>query len=123
LEPHPYATDIQFKDGNGFCIAGNQTVYKTTDNGSTWTPTLSHQNGSYALNPLTATSCLVFGKGVYYGGDFGTWSGGLMQTTNAGNTWTETEFKELAPIRYTSFYSATEGYAVAGSKLIKVTVK
>jgi len=46
-----------------------------------------------------------------------------MQTTNGGDNWTEIEFKQIAPIRYTSFYSATEGYAVAGSNLLKITIK
>lgn len=118
-----YATDIKFNSGNGFCIADNQTVYKTTDNGSNWIQILNHQNRPYVLNPLTANSCLVFGAGVYSGGDFGTWDGEVLQTTNAGSTWTATEINSIVPIRYTSFYSATEGYAVAGSKLIKVTVK
>lgn len=118
-----YATDIKFNNGNGYCIADNQTVYKTTDNGRNWAQTLNHENGSYVLNPLTGNSCLVFGAGVYSGGDFGTWDCEVIQTTNAGNDWTETELEDVEPIRYTSFYSATEGYAAAGSKLIKVTVK
>lgn len=118
-----YATDIKFINGNGFCIADNQIVYKTTDNGNNWAQSLNHQSSSFVLNPLTANSCLVFGAGAYSGGDFGTWSGKLIQTTNAGDNWTETELKEIEPIRYSSFYSTTEGYAVAGSKLLKVKVK
>lgn len=118
-----YATDIKFINGNGFCIADNQIVYKTTDNGNNWTQSLNQQSSSFVLNPLTTNSCLVFGAGTYSGGDFGTWSGKIIQTKNAGNNWTETELKEIEPIRYTSFYSTTEGYAVAGSKLLKVTIK
>jgi photosystem II stability/assembly factor-like uncharacterized protein len=118
-----YATDIKFINGNGFCIADNQVVYKTTDNGNNWTQSLYHQSSSFVLNPLTANSCLVFGASAYSGGDFGTWSGKIIQTTTAGNNWTETELKEIEPIRYTSFYSTTEGYAVAGSKLLKIKVK
>jgi photosystem II stability/assembly factor-like uncharacterized protein len=118
-----YATDIKFINGNGFCITDNQIVYKTTDNGNNWTQTLNHQSSSFVLNPLTVNSCLVFGAGAYSGGDFGTWSGKIIQTTNSGNHWTETELKEILPVRYTSFYSSKEGYAAAGSKLLKVTVK
>lgn len=117
-----YATDIKFNSGNGFCIANNQNVYKTTDNGNNWIPLLN-QSGAFVLNPLTANSCLVFGSGEYSGGDFGTYSGKIIQTTNAGNNWTETEIKEIQSIQYTSFFSTTEGYALAGNKLLKVRVK
>lgn len=118
-----YATDIKFNSGNGYCIADNQTVYKTTDNGSNWIQNLNSDFSLLVLNPLTINSCLVFGAGRYTGGDFGTWYGAVRQTTNSGKDWTETEFTDIEPIRYTSFYSATEGYAVARSKLIKITVK
>lgn len=121
--PANYAIDIKFNSGNGYCIANSRTVYKTTDNGATWAQSLDYQNGVSIVNPLTANSCLVFGKGSYSGGDFGGWSSMIMQTKNAGATWIETEIKEMEPIRCASFYSATEGYAVAGKKLIKVTVK
>jgi photosystem II stability/assembly factor-like uncharacterized protein len=118
-----YATDIKFINNNGFCIANNQIVYKTTDNGDHWTQSLIHQNGSFVLNPLTANSCLVFGAGTYSGDCFGTSSGIIIQTTNAGVSWNETELKEIGPISHTSFYSTTEGYAVAGNKLLKIKVK
>lgn len=118
-----YASDIKFINGNGYCIADNQIVYKTSDNGNNWSQSLNHQSGSFVLNPLTRNSCLVFGAGSYSGGDFGTWSGKITLTKNTGNNWTEIELKEIDPIRYTSFYSSTEGYAVSGSRLLKVTVK
>ncbi len=118
-----YAYDIKFNTENGYCIVDNQTVYKTTNNGVIWAQTLSHQYGSFVLNPLTANSCLVFGAGVYSGGDFGTWDGKVTQTINGGIDWPETELADIVPIYHTSFYSATDGYALAGNKLLKVTVK
>lgn len=118
-----HVTDIKFSSGNGFCIANNQTVYKTTDDGSNWTQKFSSDICSYVLNALTTNSCLVFGSGRYTGGDFGTWYGAIRQTTNSGDDWTETELTDIEPIRYTSFYTATNGYAVGERKLIKVEVK
>lgn len=119
-----YIADIKFINNNGFCIANySQSVYKTTDNGSTWTQTYTSDFQSYVLTPLTNTSCLIFGSGRYTGGDFGTWNGAIRQTMNSGNNWTETELVDIQPIRYTSFYSTTEGFGVADRKLIKVTVK
>ena len=118
-----YTDDIKFNSGNGYCIANNQTVYKTTDNGNNWTQKFHTEFQTFILNPLTENSCLVFGAGRSFG-DFVLVSyGAIRQTTNAGNDWTETEFSDILPIRYTSFYSTTEGYAIAGSRLIKVTVK
>ena len=118
-----YATDIKFNSGIGYCITDNQTVYKTTDNGSNWTQTLNNLQSSYVLNPLKSNNCIVFGAGACTDGIIATCSCIIAQTTNAGRNWTETELRDIEPIRYTSFYSATEGYAVAHSNLIKVTVK
>jgi len=121
--PANYATDIKMTNVSGYCIADNQTVYKTSDKGDHWIQTYVHQNGTYVLNPLTVNNCIAFGAGVYSGGDFGTWSSEIMLTENAGRDWSATEIKEIEPIRYTSFYSASEGYAVAANKLVKITVK
>ena len=118
-----YTTDIKFSSGSGYCIANNQTVYKTTDNGNNWLQKFNSDYGSFVLNPLTTSSCLVFGAGKYSGGDFGTYDGAVTQTTNGGDDWTDTEISDIESIRSTSFYSSINGYVVAGTKLIKVTVK
>jgi photosystem II stability/assembly factor-like uncharacterized protein len=115
--------DIKFFNNFGFCIANfGQTVYMTTDYGSTWIETYHSVSQSYVLNPLSDEDCIIFGSGRYSGGDFGTWNCAIRQTTNSGNNWTAFELN-IDPIRYTSFYSATEGFAIAGTKLIKVTLK
>lgn len=119
-----YTNDIKFNTGNGFCITNNQTVYKTVDNGYTWTQKFHTDFQTYTLNPLTANSCLIFGAGRSTGGDWVRGSyGAVRQTTNSGNDWTETEFSDILEIRYTSFFSDTEGYANSGTRLLKVTVK
>lgn len=121
--PANYLTDIKFKSGSGFCIADNQSVYKTSDNGRNWLQIVNHQTIVYILNPLTSNSCLVFGAGDFSGGDFGTYNGAVLQTTNGGRNWSVTKISNIEPIRYTSFYSEDEGYAISGKKLIKVVVK
>ncbi len=118
-----YATDIKFKSENGYCLANNQDIYKTDDNGENWIPTLNASYTSYVLNPLTENSCLAFGAGVSDGG-LGLYDGRVTQTTNGGSVWTTIEIRDILAIQWTSFYSATEGYAVsADGKLIRVTVK
>ena len=118
-----YTDDIKFNSGNGYCIANNQTVYKTIDNGNNWTQKFHTEFQTYILNPLTTNSCLVFGAGRYFGDIVLVSYGAISQTVNAGNDWIETEFSDILPMRYTSFYSTTEGYASSGTRLIKVTVK
>ncbi len=114
--------DIAFKDSIGFCIGNNQSIYKTTDYGVTWT--LVHSGTSYKINLLTSSSCLIWGGGGWSGGDFGHETGAIRQTTNGGTDWTDHQFKkDIGALRCSSFYSTTEGYVVAGCYLIKVTVK
>lgn len=118
-----YINIKQFDSTNAFCITNNNQVYKTNNNGSNWQPILIHQNGALDLKALSLNNILVFGKGNFYGGHYGTWSGEIIQTINGGESWTNLEFREIEPIRYSSFYSSTEGYLSANKKLIKVTVK
>ncbi|MBK7567131.1 MAG: hypothetical protein IPI31_04835 [Bacteroidetes bacterium] len=118
-----YATDIKFNQDNGYCIANNNAIYKTTNDGVSWAENYTSNYISYALNPLSENSCLIFGSGEYTGGCFGSYYGGIIQTTDSGNSWTETQITDITSIRCTSFYSETEGYAVSGFKLIKVIVK
>jgi photosystem II stability/assembly factor-like uncharacterized protein len=114
--------DIAFKDSIGFCIGNNQSIYKTTDYGETWT--LIHSGTSYKIDLLTSNSCLIWGGGGWSGGDFGYETGAIRQTANGGIDWIDHNFKkDIGALRCSSFYSATEGYIVAGKYLIKITVK
>lgn len=115
-------TDLKFSNGVGFCITNNMRVFKTTDNGSTWTETLFSDKSSFVLNPLTVNSCLVFGGGRYVT-ETKSMCGAVRLTLDSGSHWREIELVDILPISLTSFYSTTEGYIVAGSKLIRVTVK
>jgi photosystem II stability/assembly factor-like uncharacterized protein len=114
--------DIVYKDSIGFCIGNDQSVYKTTDFGENWT--LVHSGTSYKADLLTSNSCIIWGAGGWYGGDFGYPTGAVRLTTNGGKDWTVHYFKrDVKALRYSSFYSPTEGYVTSGIYLIKVTVK
>ncbi|HEX5152600.1 MAG TPA: YCF48-related protein [Parafilimonas sp.] len=118
------STDISFKEGIGFCIVDNINLYRTTDNGNTWINTNPFGlMGFTVVDPLTSNNCLVFGNGDYSGGDFGYSYGAVWQTTDSGNNWTSVQFKNIASVNCTSFYASSNGYAVAGNKLIGITVK
>jgi len=114
-------TDIKFNDGIGFCIGG-PGVYKTTDNGHTWRETIAGI-GPYVINPLTKNSCIAFGAGEYTSGDFGHFYASIWQSKNGGNSWTNTQFKNTSGIICADFYTTVNGYAPAGDKLLKITVK
>ncbi|MBF9239559.1 hypothetical protein I2I05_19360 [Hymenobacter sp. BT683] len=118
-----YFNDLKFLTSSGYCISNNSLVYKTTDNGQNWVELPQAGVSAFVVNPLTATSVLVFGAGRYSGGDFGTYDGAVMQTTNGGAGWHQLELRNIGAVRYTSFYSATRGYAAAGRALVQVTVK
>ncbi len=120
---YPYLNELAFSTGIGFCATGYGPVYKTTDNGSTWLPISRSSFSARVINALTPTSCLVFGAGRYSGGDFGTYDGAFRQSADAGTSWTDVELKAVRPVQYTSFYTSRDGYAVAGTALLKVRVK
>lgn len=124
-----WTRDIAFKGEIGYCITDNSLVYQTTNNGEKWNQI--HPSTVYTsaiLNPLTENSCLIWGSGnyprVYYGWEteYHGYNGGVRQTTNSGKDWIDHEIKDLEGIKFTSFYTSTEGY-ILSDKLIKVTVK
>ena len=118
-----YIDDIAFADGTGYCIADLHLIYKTTDDGDSWTQVYDAVSRTYKLDPLSSSNCLIWGAGPYTGGDFGTYYGAVRQSKDSGATWAENIFNDISGIQHTSFYSPTHGYAIAGSTLIKVTIK
>ncbi len=115
--------DMAFKNNIGFCVTYN-SIYKTLNNGETWAKLNYVSNYSnLKLNLLSENSCLIWGSGQYSGGCFGYSNGAYSQTQNGGLDWTANEFKKImGGIRFSSFYSATEGYVFA-DEWIKVTVR
>jgi len=124
-----WTSDIAFKGNIGYCITDNSVVYQTIDNGDEWNQI--HPSTVYSsaiLNPLSENSCLIWGSGKYprdyYGWEIEVhgYNGGVRQTNNFGRDWIDHQMKDLEGIKFTSFYSPTEGY-ILSDKLIKVTVK
>ena len=120
---YPYLSGLAAGAGVGYCVAGYGKVYRTTDQGRSWTPTSTTRFSALVVKPLTASSCLLWGAGEYSGGDFGVFNGSVRQTKDAGATWTESVLPSVGAVHSASFYTPTAGYAVAGSKLIQVSVK
>ena len=118
-----YLSELAVKAGVGYCVAGYSKVYRTADQGSSWRPTSTTRFSANVVQPLTSSSCLLLGAGTYSGGDFGVFNGSIRQTKDAGATWTESVLPGVSPVNSASFYAPTAGYAVAGNKLIQVTVK
>ena len=127
LFDYPYLSELAFSTGIGFCVQGYGTVYKTTNDGMSWKPAINGSEfndfSAQVVTPLTPASCLIFGAGPYSGGDFGTFSGSVRQSTDAGNSWTGIELKTVNTVRQASFYTPQNGYALAGTTLLKITVK
>lgn len=119
----PY--DIDFSNDIGYTIVGRPSViYKTNDGGDNWLKNFDSSTFSfYKINFLTATSCLLWGNANYSGGEWGYHYGAVLQTIDAGKSWTETQFKNIGGFMYSNFYSSIDGFVIAGRNLIKVTVK
>lgn len=120
---YPYLNELAFSTGIGFCATGYSQVYKTTNDGTNWVPTAQSSFSVQVINALTPSSCLIFGGGRYSGGDFGTFDGSCRQSVDGGTSWSEIELSDVSTVYYSSFYTPQNGYAVAGSTLLKVTVK
>ena len=80
-----------------YICAPDGGVWKTTDGGATWSPKFDTQTslsvGDIASNPATPTTLYVatsdaFGYGVPFWG--GTYSVGVVKSTDGGTTWTPT---------------------------------
>lgn len=117
------AHDIKFLNSEGYCLVNNHIVLRTSDSGLSWDEFYTSSTSSYTLQPLSANDCFVFGAGPLDIGCFGTGSGEIRYTRNGGSDWSAIEFLELEPIRYTDFYSSSEGYALAGHNLLKIALK
>jgi len=114
--------DIKFSRNTGYFIMGN-SVYQTLNYGGTWNQiNLPKLSRLWGVNPLTASSCLIWGTNNLYLEE-GYFNGYLFQTLDGGKNWVEHKIKDLPVTTRSSFYSSTEGFILAGDKLIKVTIK
>lgn len=118
-----YNTDIEFVNGSAYCLSNNKTIFQSADNGNSWVPNNTSPLTVYTISPLSPKAFLAFGAGRYTGGCWGTSYGAVRHSADGGKRWIEIELRDTEPIRYTSFISPTQGFAVAGTKLIRVTVK
>lgn len=126
-------SDIAFAGNSGYCVTDYNLVYKTIDDGSSWSQAY-HYSIDYlspsTMAPLTDTSCLLFGTSYYQYEDYVTGYGAIAQTNDGGGTWSLIRLSDFYNINHCSFYSSKEGYAVANNyslensnSLIKITVK
>lgn len=118
-----FFTDITFENGMIYCLSNYNTIYQSNDNGTSWSLYYTASHGILKIVPLSANTFFTFGSGWYTGGCFGRSYGAVRHSSDDGKQWTETEFSDTDPIRFCSFTSPTEGYVVARTQLLRVTVK
>ncbi|HCS21722.1 MAG TPA: hypothetical protein DIW47_14385 [Bacteroidetes bacterium] len=118
-----YVTDIEFNNGMNYCLSNNQTIYQSNDNGMSWVAHYTSSNRMFTITPLSTDAFLAFGEGHYSGGCFGRSLGAIGHSSDGGKRWAGIELADTYPIQFVSFISPTKGFAVAGTKLIRVTVK
>lgn len=119
--PVPFKTGIQqivfFNKNTGYVSSNSEGVYKTIDQGKTWTKLLSGN---------------IAGKSSYFGGNYQLFFRNenegyvvlrgsrpfMLKTSNGGNTWTIVEQFEKGTLVY---YATTCMYVSTGRKLYKST--
>ncbi|HEX7845111.1 MAG TPA: gliding motility-associated C-terminal domain-containing protein [Chitinophagaceae bacterium] len=122
----PQLRNIKFANADtGYTCGSRGKVFRTIDGGNTWTDispdTLVNSNGTATYTALS----VVNGRTIYVGGS----SRKMFRSTDAGATWTDMTFTVAAVSPLTSFSSIYQilmndpnnGYAVAGSVLLKTT--
>ncbi len=104
---------VQFLDNNLGWIAGESSVLKTTDGGTTWTSfntNISDTRGMFAVSASVVYICGTFGK--------------ISKTTDGGATWVAqtTGAPNLTSIEALFFHDQNNGWAVGGNGFMIKTV-
>jgi photosystem II stability/assembly factor-like uncharacterized protein len=118
-----FATDIKFVGSFVYCLVNDHAIYRSTDAATNWEIYHEYNSPTYSIQPLNDNDLLGFGYGPQEVGCFGIGSGGVRYTRDSGSNWSAIDLLNLGAIRYVHFYSSTEGYAVAGSDLLKISLK
>jgi photosystem II stability/assembly factor-like uncharacterized protein len=63
LDTMGYTTEIEFKNGIGYCLGNNQALFKTVNNGENWVKVYNGRYYSYRLALLSENTCYLFGGG------------------------------------------------------------
>ena len=115
--------DISEANGSTY-LSGQGKVTKSINEGTSWIDLPNSPADIYAIHFIDSQNGFAFGRGKYSGGDFGYSAGSIYCTSNGGATWNGTaEIKETELIQSVSFPTSKIGYAVSGTKLIRVFVK
>lgn len=90
-------------------VGDNNTVLKTTDGGANWSAlSIPFQSGSFVFGVQCLDSVTYFACG----GDYATFSGAILKTTNGGNTWTKNAVSGTFFLDKAFMQSNSKGFAV-----------
>lgn len=90
-------------------VGDNNTVLKTTDGGANWSAlSIPFQSGSFVFGVHCLDSVTYFACG----GDYATFSGAILKTTNGGNTWTKNAVSGTFFLDKVFMQSNSKGFAV-----------
>lgn len=112
---------MHFVNANvGFAVGSNRVVLRTNDGGQTWTATTVGATGSgntwYGVFALNANTAYIVGDGNGNGNN-----SNLRRTTDGGANWETLATGFSGTIRGFAAISATEGWLVGPSNLIRRT--
>ena len=122
LDKSIYTTEIAFKNGIGYCLANNQSLFKTTDDGVSWVQVFKDTNSSSRMVVFSDKECLLFGTGENLTGAVSLRSA-YKKTGDGGKTWEQVEFNSQG-FYATHFFDSKIGYTSNRSNsLVKITLK
>ncbi|NJN33188.1 MAG: hypothetical protein HC817_01975 [Saprospiraceae bacterium] len=125
LDTMAYTTEIEFKNGVGYCLANNQSLFKTIDNGENWLKVYNGRYNSFRMALLSENTCFLFGGGrnLNVNSDFPNILSAYKLTIDGGKNWQEVEFRDIG-FYATHFFNDKMGYiSNRDRRLAKITLK
>lgn len=104
--------EISHAAGNTWVVGEYSVIFKSTDNGATWSPVTppAMNRHFYGVSFVDANTGWVVGDG-----------GKIYKTTNSGTSWTEQTSGTATTLNSVHFVDANTGWAVGGSVALKTT--
>lgn len=125
LDTMAYTTEIEFKNGVGYCLANNQSLFKTIDNGENWVKVYNGRSNSLRMALLSENTCFLFGVGrkLNVNSDYSNRLSVYKLTIDAGKNWQEVESRDIG-FYANHFFNDKMGYiSNRDRRLVKITLK
>lgn len=118
--PEYLARNVQ---GNFFVVTKNGDIHRSTDNGSSWenvTANFPSENDQYISGLVVHPNGTLFASVIVWGADY-TITGKVHQSTNNGDSWTETTFPDTVQGSDLQMNASGDLFASGWNQLLRST--